>query len=136
MFIFFVLPIITTLIAPLTGIIVFTPKLIGKFVPFLRKWITPFLLLVGAILFIIGLLTSQPCIPLELAKSLLARVDLWELFPDITYQPLTVFDYLISDFCTLGICIIVGSLSILATHFTPDNLLLRYEAAKNPNVST
>ena len=130
MFIFFVIPIITTLIAPLTGIIVFTPKLIGKFVPFLRKWITPFLLLVGAILFIIGLLTSQPCIPLELAKSLLARVDLWELFPDITYQPLTVFDYLISDFCTLGICIIVGSLSISATHFTPDNLLLRYESRK------
>lgn len=130
MFIFFVIPIITTLIAPLTGIIVFTSKLIGKFVPFLRKWITPFLLLVGAILFTIGLLTSQPCIPLELAKSFLARVDLWELFPDITYQPLTVFDYLISDFRTLGICIIVGSLSILATHFTPDNLLLRYESRK------
>ncbi len=130
MFIFFVVPIVTTLIAPLSGIIVFTPKLIAKFVPPLRKWSTPVLLLIGAILVGIGIAIQSPCIPFEIIKSLISRVDTWNLFQDLSYQHITVIDYLISDWRTLGICSIVGAISIFVTRYTPDNLLLRYESRK------
>ena len=130
MFIFFVVPILTTLIAPLSGIIVFTPKLIGKFVPPLRKWTTPFLLLVGTVLLVIGFSTPTPCIPFEIVKSLVAHTVPKLLFGNLQYQPVTFLKYLVSDCRTLGVCIIVGSLSIFATRFTPDNLLLRYESRK------
>lgn len=130
MFIFFVIPIVTTLIAPLSGIVVFIPKLIAKFVPPLRKWTTPFLLFVGTVFLIIGFSIPTPCIPFSIVKSLIVRADPFGLFSSITYQPFSLFDYLFSDCRTLGICIIVGSLSIFATRFTPDNLLLRYETRK------
>ncbi len=130
MFIFFVVPILTTLIAPLSGIIVFTTKLIAKFVPPLRKWTTPFLLFVGTILLVIGFSIPTPCIPFEIVKSLIVHADPLGLFNRITYQPFSLFNYLISDCRTLGVCVIVGSLSIFATRFTPDNLLLRYESRK------
>ena len=130
MFIFFVVPIVTSFIAPLSGLIVFSVKLIGKFVPPLRKWTTPFLLLVGTILLIFGIITNPCCIPFECVKSLFLQADPLGLFDRITYQPFSLFDYFISDFRTLGICIIVGTLSIFATRFTPDNLLLRYESRK------
>ncbi len=130
MFIFFVVPIVTTLIAPLSGLIVFSVKLIGKFVPPLRKWTTPFLLLVGTILFLIGISTNPCCIPFEIVKLLIVHTDPLGLFNRITYQPFSLFNYLISDCRTLGVCVIVGSLSIFATRFTPDNLLLRYESRK------
>ena len=130
MFIFFVVPIITSFIAPLSGLIVFSIKLIGKFVPPLRKWTTPFLLLVGTMLLIFGIITNPCCIPFECVKSLILQADPLGLFNRISYQPFSLFDYLISDCRTLGVCIIVGSLSIFATRFTPDNLLLRYESRK------
>lgn len=130
MFIFFVVPIVTTLIAPLSGLIVSSVKLIGKFVPPLRKWTTPFLLLVGTMLLVIGFSIPTPCIPFEIVKSIIVHADPLGLFNRITYQPFSLFDYLISDCRTLGVCIIVGSLSIFATRFTPDNLLLRYESRK------
>lgn len=130
MFIFFVVPIVTTLIAPLSGLIVFSVKLIGKFVPPLRKWTTPFLLFVGTILLVIGFSIPTPCIPFEIVKSLIVHADPLGLFNRITYQPFSLFNYLISDCRTLGVCVIVGSLSIFATRFTPDNLLLRYESRK------
>lgn len=130
MFIFFVVPILTTLIAPLSGIIVFTTKLIAKFVPPLRKWTTPFLLFVGTILLLVGIITNPCCIPFECVKSLILQADPLGLFNRITYQPFSLFNYLISDCRTLGVCVIVGSLSIFATRFTPDNLLLRYESRK------
>ena len=130
MFIFFVVPILTTLIAPLSGSIVFTTKLIAKFVPPLRKWTTPFLLLVGTMLLVIGFSIPTPCIPFEIVKSLIVHADPLGLFNRITYQPFSLFNYLISDCRTLGVCVIVGSLSIFATRFTPDNLLLRYESRK------
>ena len=130
MFIFFVVPIVTILIAPLSGLIVFSIKLIGKFVPSLRKWTTPFLLLVGTVLLIIGFSISTPCIPFECVKSLIVHVDPKLLFGNLQYRQVTIIDYLISDWRTLGVCVIVGSLSIFATRFTPDNLLLRYESRK------
>lgn len=130
MFIFFVIPIITTLIAPLSGLIVFVTKVIAKFVPPLRKWTTPFLLLVGTVLLIFGIITNPCCIPFECVKSLILQADPLGLFNRISYQPFSLFDYLISDCRTLGVCIIVGSLSFFATRFTPDNLLLRYESRK------
>lgn len=130
MFIFFVVPIVTSFIAPLSGLIVFSIKLIGKFVPPLRKWTTPFLLLVGTMLLVIGFSIPTPCIPFEIVKSLIVHADPLGLFNRITYQPFSLFNYLISDCRTLGVCIIVGSLSIFATRFTPDNLLLRYESRK------
>lgn len=130
MFIFFVIPIITTLIAPLSGLIVFVTKVIAKFVPPLRKWTTPFLLLVGTVLLIFGIITNPCCIPFEWVKSLIVHADTLGLLSRIHYQPVSLFDYLISDCRTLGVCIIVGSLSIFATRFTPDNLLLRYESRK------
>ena len=130
MFIFFVIPIITTFIAPLSGLIVFLTKMIAKFVPSLRKWTTPFLLLVGVILVGIGIAKQSPCIPFEIIKSLISRVDTWNLFQDLSYQHITVIDYLISDWRTLGICSIVGAISIFVTRYTPDNLLLRYESRK------
>ena len=130
MFIFFVVPIVTSFIAPLSGLIVFSIKLIGKFVPPLRKWTTPFLLLVGTMLLIFGIITNPCCIPFECVKSLFLQADPLGLFDRITYQPFSLFDYFISDFRTLGICIIVGTLSFFATRFTPDNLLLRYESRK------
>ena len=130
MFIFFVVPIVTTVIAPLSGLILFVPKMIAKFVPSLRKWTTPFLLLVGTILLYIGITSQSPCIPFMCVKSLIAHVDPKLLFGNITYKPVSLFDYFISDFRTLGICIIVGTLSIFATRFTPDNLLLHYETRK------
>lgn len=130
MFIFFVVPIVTTLIAPLSGLIVSSVKLIGKFVPPLRKWTTPFLLLVGTMLLVIGFSIPTPCIPFEIVKSIIVHADPLGLFNRISYQPFSLFDYLISDCRTLGVCIIVGSLSIFATRFTPDNLLLRYESRK------
>ena len=130
MFIFFVVPIVTSFIAPLSGLIVFSIKLIGKFVPPLRKWTTPFLLLVGTMLLIFGIITNPCCIPFECVKSLILQADPLGLFNRISYQPFSLFDYLISDCRTLGVCIIVGSLSIFATRFTPDNLLLRYESQK------
>lgn len=130
MFIFFVVPIITSFIAPLSGLIVFSIKLIGKFVPPLRKWTTPFLLLVGTMLLIFGIITNPCCIPFECVKSLILQADPLGLFNRISYQPFSLFDYLISDCRTLGVCVIVGSLSIFATRFTPDNLLLRYESQK------
>ena len=130
MFIFFVVPILTTLIAPLSGSIVFTTKLIAKFVPPLRKWTTPFLLFVGTILLLVGIITNPCCIPFECVKSLILQADPLGLFNRITYQPFSLFNYLISDCRTLGVCVIVGSLSIFATRFTPDNLLLRYESRK------
>ena len=130
MFVFFVVPIVTTIIAPLSGLIIFVPKVIAKFLPSLRKWTTPFLLLVGTILLYIGITSQSPCIPFMCVKSLIAHVDPKLLFGNITYKPVSLFDYFISDFRTLGICIIVGTLSIFATRFTPDNLLLRYESRK------
>lgn len=130
MFIFFVVPIVTTLIAPLSGLIVFLTKMIAKFVPSLRKWTTPFLLLVGTVLLIFGIISNQCCIPFECVKLLIVYADPLGLFSRITYQYVSLFDYLISDCRTLGVCIIVGSLSIFATRFTPDNLLLRYESRK------
>ena len=130
MFIFFVVPIVTTLIAPLSGLIVSSVKLIAKFVPPLRKWTTPFLLFVGTILLVIGFSIPTPCIPFEIVKSLIVHADPLGLFNRITYQPFSLFNYLISDCRTLGVCVIVGSLSIFATRFTPDNLLLRYESRK------
>ena len=130
MFIFFVVPILTTLIAPLSGIIVFTTKLIAKFVPPLRKWTTPFLLFVGTILLLVGIITNPCCIPFECVKSLILQADPLGLFNRITYQPFSLFNYLISDCRTLGVCVIVGALSIFATRFTPDNLLLHYESRK------
>lgn len=130
MFIFFVVPIVTTLIAPLSGLIVSSVKLIGKFVPPLRKWTTPFLLLVGTMLLVIGFSIPTPCIPFEIVKSIIVHADPLGLFNRISYQPFSLFDYLISDCRTLGVCIIVGTLSIFATRFTPDNLLLRYESQK------
>ena len=130
MFIFFVVPIVTTLIAPLSGLIVFSVKLIGKFVPPLRKWTTPFLLLVGTILFLIGISTNPCCIPFEIVKLLIVHTDPLGLFENLQYQPISIIQYIVSDFRTLGICVIVGSLSIFATRFTPDNLLLRYESRK------
>ena len=130
MFIFFVVPIVTILIAPLSGLIVLSIKLIGKFVPSLRKWTTPFLLLVGTVLLIIGFSTPTPCIPFECVKSLIAHVDPKFLVGNLQYRQVTIIDYLISDWRTLGVCVIVGSLSIFATRFTPDNLLLRYESRK------
>lgn len=130
MFIFFVVPIVTTLIAPLSGLIVSSVKLIGKFVPPLRKWTTPFLLLVGTMLLVIGFSIPTPCIPFEIVKSIIVHADPLGLFNRISYQPFSLFDYLISDCLTLGVCIIVGTLSIFATRFTPDNLLLRYESRK------
>lgn len=130
MFISFVVPIVTTLIAPLSGLIVSSVKLIGKFVPPLRKWTTPFLLLVGTMLLVIGFSIPTPCIPFEIVKSIIVHADPLGLFNRISYQPFSLFDYLISDCLTLGVCIIVGTLSIFATRFTPDNLLLRYESRK------
>ena len=130
MFIFFVIPIVTTLIAPLSGVILLATMVIARVVPSLRKWTTPFLLLVGSVILIIGILKKPPCIPFVFAKSMLVRIDTWGLFNDLKYQPITVYSYLISDCRTLGACIIFGSLSIFATHFTPDNLLLRYEKRK------
>lgn len=130
MFIFFVVPIVTTLIAPLSGLIVSSVKLIGKFVPPLRKWTTPFLLLVGTMLLVIGFSIPTPCIPFEIVKSIIVHADPLGLFNRISYQPFSLFDYLISDCRTLGVCIIVGALSIFATRFTPDNLLLHYESRK------
>lgn len=130
MFIFFVVPILTTLIAPLSGIIVFTTKLIAKFVPPLRKWTTPFLLFVGTILLLVGIITNPCCIPFECVKSLILQADPLGLFRNLQYQPVAFLKYLVSDCRTLGICIIVGTLSIFATRFTPDNLLLRYESRK------
>ena len=130
MFIFFVVPIVTTLIAPLSGLIVSSVKLIAKFVPSLRKWTTPFLLLVGTMLLVIGFSIPTPCIPFEIVKSLIVHADPLGLFNRITYQPFSLFNYLISDCRTLGVCIIVGSLSFFATRFTPDNLLLHYETRK------
>lgn len=130
MFIFFVVPIVTSFIAPLSGLIVFSIKLIGKFVPSLRKWTTPFLLFVGTILLLVGIITNPCCIPFECVKSLILQADPLGLFNRITYQPFSLFNYLISDCRTLGVCVIVGALSIFATRFTPDNLLLRYESHK------
>lgn len=130
MFIFFIIPIITTLIAPLSGMIILTVKLTAKFLPSLRKWSTSILLLIGAILVGIGIARQSPCIPCEIIKSLISRVDTWNLFQDLSYQPVTVLDYLVSDWRTLGICTIVGAVSIFATRYTPDNLLLRYERRK------
>ena len=130
MFIFFVIPIITTLIAPLSGLIVFVTKVIAKFVPPLRKWTTPFLLLVGVILVGIGIAKQSPCIPFMCVKSLIAHVDPKFLVGNLQYRQVTIIDYLISDWRTLGVCVIVGALSIFATRFTPDNLLLRYESRK------
>lgn len=130
MFIFFVVPIVTTLISPLSGLIVFSIKLIGKFIPFLRKWTTPILLLIGTVLLIIGFSTPTPCIPFECVKSLIAHVDPKFLVGNLQYRQVTIIDYLISDWRTLGVCVIVGALSIFATRFTPDNLLLHYETRK------
>lgn len=130
MFSFFVIPILTTLIAPLSGAIIIAMKLIAKFVPRLQKWTTPFLVLSGTALLVVGFLVKSPCIPFETVKYVVSRIDTWNLINGITYQPVTVFDYLVSDWRTLGVCIIIGSLSIFATRFTPDNLLLRYEAKK------
>lgn len=130
MFIFFIIPIITTLIAPLSGVIILSVKLTVKFLPTMRKWSTPVLLLIGAILVGIGNTKQSLCIPFEIIKSLITRVDTWNLFQDLSYQPITVSDYLISDWRTLGICTIVGTVSIFATRYTPDNLLLRYESRK------
>lgn len=130
MFIFFIIPIITTLIAPLSGVIILSVKLTAKFFPSLQKWSTPVLLLIGAILVGIGITKQSLCIPFEIIKTLISRVDTWNLFQGLSYQPITVIDYLISDWRTLGVCIIAGSLSIFATRFTPDNLLLHYENRK------
>lgn len=130
MFIFFVVPIVTTLIAPLSGLIVFSVKLIGKFVPPLRKWTTPFLLLVGTILFLIGISTNPCCIPFEIVKLLIVHTDPLGLFENLQYQPISIIQYIVSDFRTLGICVLVSTLSIFATRFTPDNLLLHYETRK------
>lgn len=130
MFIFFVVPIVTTLIAPLSGLIVFSVKLIGKFVPPLRKWTTPFLLLVGTILFLIGISTNPCCIPFEIVKLLIVHTDPLGLFENLQYQPISIIQYIVSDFRTLGICVLVSTLSIYLTRFTPDNLLLRYESRK------
>lgn len=130
MFIFFIIPIITTLIAPLSGMIILSVKLTTKFLTSLKKWSTPILLLIGAILAGIGIAKHSPCIPYQIIKSLISRADTWKLFQDLSYQPITLIDYLISDWRTLGVCVIVGSLSIFATRFTPDNLLLRYESRK------
>lgn len=130
MFVFFAIPIITTLIAPLSGAIIVVVKLIAKAIPPLQKWNTSFLLLIGSILIAIGFIVNTPCIPFEIAKSIISRVDTWNLINGITYQPVTLIDYIVSDLRTLGICIIIGSLSIFATRFTPDNLLLRYESRK------
>ena len=130
MFIFFVIPIMTTLIAPLSGVILLTTIVIARCVPSLRKWTTPILLVVGSAILTVGILNKQPCVPFEFVKSLLLRIDTLGLFNNLKYQPITVLSYLISDCCTLGACIIVASLSISATHFTPDNLLLRYEMRK------
>lgn len=130
MFIFFIIPTINTLIAPLSGVIILTVKLTAKFLPSLRKWSTPILLLIGTILVGIGIAKQSPCIPYEIIKSLISCVDTWNLFQDLSYQPITVIDYLISDWRTLGICTIVSAISIFATRYTPDNLLLRYESRK------
>ena len=130
MFVFFVVPIITTLISPLSGAIIIVVKLIAKAIPPLQKWTTPFLMLVGSIFLTIGILANSPCIPLEIAKSVVSRVDTWGLFDNISLQSVTIIDYIVSDWRTLGVCIIIGSLSVFVTRFTPDNLLLRYESRK------
>lgn len=129
MFVFFVIPIVATLIAPLSGAIIVVVKLIAKAIPPLQKWNTPFLLLIGSILIVIGFTVNIPCIPIEVMKSVVSRIDSWGLF-NISFQAVTIFDYLVSDWRTLGVCIIIGSLSIFATRFTPDNLLLKYESRK------
>lgn len=130
MFVFFIIPIITTLIAPLSVMMILAVKLTAKILPPLRKMTTLFLLLIGTVLFGIGIAKQAPCIPCEIIKSVILRADIWNLFHDLSYQPVSLVDYLISDYRTLGICTIVGTLSIFATRFTPDNLLLRYESRK------
>ena len=130
MFVFYIVPIVTTLISPLSGLIILIAKLITKVIPSLQKWTTLFLLIVGSAILTVGIMKKPPCIPFEFAKCLIASIDTWRLFPNLTYQPVTVFSYFVSDWLTLGVCIVVGSLSVFATRFTPDNLLLRYESRK------
>ena len=130
MFVFYIVPIVTTLISPLSGLIILIVKLITKVIPSLQKWTTLFLLIVGSAILTVGIMKKSPCIPFEFAKCLIASIDTWRLFPNLTYQPVTVFSYFVSDWLTLGVCIVVGSLSVFATRFTPDNLLLRYESRK------
>lgn len=130
MFIFYIIPLITTLFAPISGVIILTVNLTAKFLPSLQKWVTPILLIIGTIMLTVGIYLNSPCIPFDFAKYLISQIDTWRLFPNLSYHPVTVLNYLLSDLRTLGACVIIGSISVFATRFTPDNLLLRYESRK------
>lgn len=122
----YLLAFILMIVSPLSGVIYGTVKAMDKFVFKKQKWGNLILLFLGVFFVILGIITKTKIIPWELIKHLVAYLDFTHTI-NVTYIPVSVFHWILSDFITFGVAIIIETAALFFARLTPEKIMLSAE---------
>ena len=92
---------------------------------FRRRYSVAIIVILGAALLYAGIRLHLPVIPFEAAKGLLTQATVGLL--EIDCAPVSVWQWIVSDPCTIGAVLVVEAVAGYLTQYTPEHLMIASE---------